>query len=418
MHVRDRVADNGAGEIMGPHRFRNNQRMVPASEAAWQVVADNGMLDIRVDATNGQNRLRDVHTGHEFCNLSSCSYLGLNSHPLVIDAGIAALRAENISGLAMAECRIRLAAAEELEADLSALFGARVLPSISCGVLSAAVLPLLASGHLTDTAPLVVVFDKFAHFSMNFVKPIVADETLVLTCPHNDMEFLADLCKRYPRVAYVCEGVYSTGGRADLVGIRALQERYGMYVYMDDSHGLSTEGAHGVGYARSVFGELDDRTMIVASLAKAFGSTGGIAMIGASGKFDFLYRSGPMGWSQGLRTAAIGTTRGSIAVHRSPELGARQRQLAENIGIFDRRMQGRDVRGAGSHIKFVTVGDNDRAVRLSNELYRRGYYCSAMFFPIVARGQAGVRMMLRGDMTGAMTEDFVAVLEDVLDEFA
>lgn len=402
--------------ITGPHRFRNNQRMVPLSEAAWRLAEDNGMLDIRVDATNGQNRLRDVRTGHEFLNLSSCSYLGLNSHPTVVEAGVRALREEQITGLAMAEFRIRLEAAHRLEEELSALFGTRVLPSISCGVISSAVLPLLASGHLTDSEPLVVVFDKFAHFSMNFVKPVVADEAMVLTCPHNDVEFLADVCRKYPRVAYVCEGQYSTGGLADLEGIRALQDRYGMYVYLDDSHALSTQGPNGEGYARSVFRELDDRTMIVASTAKAFGSTGGIAMIGDSGAFDFLYRSGPMGWSQGLRTAAVGTTLGSIAVHRTPELGERQRRLAENIGIFDRRMADRDVRGAGSHIKFVTVGDNERAVRLSTELYRRGYYCSAMFFPIVPRGQAGIRLMLRGDMTASMTEDFVTVLQDVLDE--
>lgn len=411
------LVDDVVTETMtGPHQFRNNQRMVPLSEAAWRLAADNGMLDIRVDATNGQNRLRDVRTGHEFLNLSSCSYLGLNSHPTVVEAGVSALREERVTGLAMAEFRIRLAAAHRLEEELSALFGTRVLPSISCGVISSAVLPLLASGHLTDSEPLVVVFDKFAHFSMNFVKPVVADEAKVLTCPHNDMEFLEDTCRRYPRVAYVCEGQYSTGGLADLAGIRALQDRYGMYVYLDDSHALSTQGPNGEGYARSVFRELDDRTMIVASTAKAFGSTGGIAMIGDAGAFDFLYRSGPMGWSQGLRTAAVGTTLGSIAVHRTPELGERQRRLAENIGIFDRRMAGRDVRGAGSHIKFVTVGDNERAVRLSTELYRRGYYCSAMFFPIVPRGQAGIRLMLRGDMTASMTEDFVTVLQDVLDE--
>lgn len=411
------VDDEVTAPVMGPHRFRNNQRMVPASEAAWQLAADNGMLDIRVDATNGQNRLRDVRTGHEFLNLSSCSYLGLNSHPTVVEAGVKALRDEQITGLAMAEFRIRLEAVRELEEELSTLFGARVLPSISCGSLSAAVLPLLASGHLTGSDPLVVVFDRFAHFSMNFVKPIVADESLVLTSPHNDMEFLEDICRKYPRVAYVCEGAYSTGGLADLEGIKALQEKYGMYVYLDDSHALSTQGLNGEGYARSVFQELDERTMIVASIAKAFGSTGGIAMLGESSQFDFLYRSGPMGWSQGLRTAAAGTTLGSIAVHRTPELGVRQRRLAENIGIFDRRMKERDVRGTGSHIKFVTVGDNDRAVKLSTELYRRGYYSSAMFFPIVPRGQAGIRLMLRGDMTTTMTEDFVTVLEDVLDEF-
>jgi 7-keto-8-aminopelargonate synthetase-like enzyme len=410
------VDDEVTETVTGPHRFRNNQRMVPASEAAWRLAADNGMLDIRVDATNGQNRLRDVRTGHEFLNLSSCSYLGLNSHPTVVEAGIKALRDEQVTGLAMAEFRIRLETVHRLEEELSALFGARVLPSISCGVISSAVLPLLASGHLTDSEPLVVVFDKFAHFSMNFVKPVVADESRVLTCPHNDMQFLEDICRMYPRVAYVGEGQYSTGGLADLKGIRDLQEKYGMYVYLDDSHALSTQGPNGEGYARSVFRELDDRTMIVASTAKAFGSTGGIAMIGDSGAFDFLYRAGPMGWSQGLRTAAVGTTLGSIAVHRSPELGERQRRLAENIGIFDRRMKDYDVRGTGSHIKFVTVGDNERAVRLSTELYRRGYYCSAMFFPIVPRGQAGIRLMLRGDMTASMTEDFTTVLEHVLDD--
>jgi 7-keto-8-aminopelargonate synthetase-like enzyme len=60
------------------------------------------------------------------------------------------------------------------------------------------------------------------------------------------------------------------------------------------------------------------------------------------------------------------------------------------------------------------LGDNDRAVRLANTLYQRGYYCSAMFFPIVAKGQAGVRLMLRGDMTSAMTEQFASVLDESL----
>ncbi|MFG1914978.1 aminotransferase class I/II-fold pyridoxal phosphate-dependent enzyme [Micromonospora sp. NPDC048898] len=402
---------------MGPHRFRNNQRMVPAGEAAWRLAGEHGMLDIRVDATGGQNRLRDVRTGHEFLNLASCSYLGLNSHPAVVEAGVHALRTENVTGLAMAEFRIRLQAARYLETELSDLFGVPVLPSISCGVLSSAVLPLLASGHLTDSDPLVVVFDRFAHFSMNFVKPVVADETLVLTSPHNDMTFLEDVCRKYPRVAYVCEGAYSTGGLADLEGIRSLQERYGLYVYLDDSHALSTRGPNGEGYARSVFRELDERTMIVASTAKAFGSTGGIAMLGSSGVFDFLYRTGPMGWSQGLRTAAIGTTMGSIAVHRSPELGVRQRQLAANVALFESRMKDYRIGGTGSHIKFVTVGENERAVRLATELYRRGYYTSAMFFPVVPRGQAGIRLMLRGDMTTAMTEGFIDALRDVLDGF-
>lgn len=405
-------------DITGPHRYRNNPKMVPAAEAAWGLSRKHGMLGVVVDTVDGQNRLRDVRTGHEFANLSSCSYLGLNSHPVVVEAGRAALAEEQITGLSMGEFRIRLGIMERLEEELSEHFGAHVLPSVSCGVLSAAILPLLASGHLTDGEPFVVVFDRFAHFSMNFLKPVLADETLVLTCPHNDMQYLEDVCKRYPRVAYVGEGVYSTGGQADLKGIKDLQDRYGMFVYLDDSHALSAVGERGKGYARTVFDVLGSRTIVVASIAKAFGGTGGIAMVGDRDVFAFLYRSGPLAWSQGLRTAAIGTALGALEVHRSPELGKRQRQLVRNVELFDERLRGHALRGTGSHIKFVTVGDNDRAVRLSTELFRRGYYCSAMFFPIVAQGQAGVRMMLRGDMPTELTERFAMDLLEVLADVA
>ncbi|WP_326700034.1 aminotransferase class I/II-fold pyridoxal phosphate-dependent enzyme [Streptomyces sp. NBC_01754] len=401
-------------DVTGPHRHRNNAKSVPAAEAAWGLSRDHGMLGLVVDAAEGQNRLRDIRTGHEFANLSSCSYLGLNSHPTVVEAGRAALAEERITGLSMGEFRIRLGITERLEEELAEHFGTHVLPSVSCGALSAAILPLLASGHLTGSDPLVVVLDRFAHFSMNFLKPVLADETLVLTCPHNDMRYLEDVCKRYPRVAYVGEGVYSTGGLADLEGIKDLQDRYGMFVYLDDSHAVSAVGERGEGYARTVFDVLGPRTIVVASIAKAFGSTGGIAMVGDRAILELLYRSGPMAWSQGMRTAAVGTTLGALEVHRSPEFGRRRRQLDRNVELFDERMRGHELRGTGSHIKFVTVGDNDRAVRLSTELYRRGYYCSAMFFPIVARGRAGVRMMLRGDMPTELTERFADDLLDVL----
>jgi 7-keto-8-aminopelargonate synthetase-like enzyme len=400
--------------IMGPHAHRNNQKMVPASESAWAVAQQNDMLGIRVRAAGGQNHFRDIDTGHEFVNLCSCSYLGLNSHPDVLQGGIDALRNEGITGLSMAEFRIRLGLLEELEQQLADLFEGPVVPAISCSALTAAILPLLGSGHLTDSEPLVVVFDQFAHFSMAFIKPIVADETLVLTCRHNDMEQLEEICKKYPRVAYVCDGVYSVGGVANIEGLLRLQERYGLFLFIDDSHSLSTEGENGAGHVRSRLRELNDRTIIVASIAKAFGSTGGIAMLGSDKLFDFLYRSGPLGWSQSLRTAAIGTTLGSIKVHHSPELRKRQDQLRRNVAAFDAQID-TPQRGNGLHIKVVEVGEQDKAVFLSKELYRRGFYCSAVFFPIVPRGKAGIRIMLRGDLPSDTLQHFVDTLNDVLD---
>ncbi|WP_346729753.1 aminotransferase class I/II-fold pyridoxal phosphate-dependent enzyme [Corallococcus exiguus] len=399
--------------VMGPHLHRNNQKMIPASETAWAVARESNMLNIRVEAVDGQNRLREVDTGHEFANLCSCSYLGLNSHPDVIQGGIDALKREGITGLSMAEFRIRLGLMEQLEEQLADLFGGPVLPAVTSSALTAAILPVLGSGHLTDSEPLVMVFDKFAHFSMAFVKPIVADETRVLNCPHNDMNYLEDVCRKYPRVAYVCDGVYSTGGATDLQALLTLQEKYGLFLYLDDSHSLSTQGKNGEGYIRSRLREMNDRTLIIASIAKAFGSTGGIAMLGSRRHYDFLYRTGPMGWSQSLRTAAIGTSMGSIQVHRSPELAKRQEQLRRNIALFDEHIQ-TEQRGDGLHIKVVEVGEQDKAVKLSRELYKRGFYCSAVFFPIVPVGKAGIRLMLRGDLPTEQVQAFIGHLKEVL----
>lgn len=405
------VREKLASPIVGPHVHRNNQKMIPASERAWRVAQDAHLLGIRVDATRGQNHLRELDTGHEFANLCSCSYLGLNSHPDVLQGGVDALRAEAITGLSMAEFRIRLGLMERLEQELAELYGGPVLPGVTASALTAAILPVLGSGHLTRSAPLVMAFDRFAHFSMQFMRPIVADETRVVTVPHNDMGFLEDLCRRYPRVAYVCDGVYSTGGATDLPALLALQERYGLFLYLDDSHGLSIQGPRGEGYIRARLPSLNERTLIVASIAKAFGSTGGVAMLGSRRHHEFLYRTGPMGWSQALRTAAIGTSLGSLQVHRSPELGARQAQLARNIALFDQHVETAQ-RGDGLHIRIVELGEPDRAVALSRELYQRGFYCSAVCFPIVPRGQAGIRIMLRGDLPTAQVQAFIDHLRE------
>jgi 7-keto-8-aminopelargonate synthetase-like enzyme len=236
---------------------------------------------------------------------------------------------------------------------------------------------------------------------------------MVVTVPHNDMNHLESLCRKYPRVAYVCDGVYSTGGATDLPALLALQEKYGLFLYIDDSHGLAIQGKNGEGYIRSRLPELNERTLIIASIAKAFGSTGGIAMLGSRRHYEFLYRTGPMGWSQALRTAAIGTSLGSIKVHRSPELKRRQDQLARNIALFDHHVETAQ-RGDGLHIKVVEVGEQDRAVTLSRKLYQRGFYCSAVFFPIVPVGRAGIRIMLRGDLPTERVQSFIDHLKGVL----
>lgn len=400
-------------DVTGPRRHRNNSTMLELADPAWRAASEAGLIGVHVDTPDANNRLVVRETGHEFVNMCSVGYLGLNHHPAIIQGAIDALQEAQATWLVVSTTRIRHNLLVQMEEELGELFGAHILPGTSCTALTAGILPLIASGHLTDGEPLVMVFDRFCHFCMSYVKPVCAEETLVLTCDHNDLEYLEEICRKYPRVAYVADGAYSMGGAAALAGLKDLQERYGLFLYIDDSHSLSIMGEHGEGFVRSQL-EMNDRTVIVASLGKGFGTGGGIAMLGNRPMFEFLHRhAGPVGWSQNMSLPLVGASLASAALHRTPELAELQRRLQENIDHFDEVFP-TPFAGNGLPVRRITVGEADDAVRLSAELFERGFYSSAVFFPIVPRGQAGLRIMLRADLTTEKIDEFAAHVKDVL----
>ncbi|WP_395293555.1 aminotransferase class I/II-fold pyridoxal phosphate-dependent enzyme [Kitasatospora hibisci] len=410
-------ATEPAGSVQGPRRYRNAAAMLATADPVWQAAGANGLIGIKVDSESN-NRLIVRESGHEFANMVSCAYLGLNNHPQVAAGAVDALTESRSTWLVTSTTRIRHNLLVRLEDELGELFGAHVLPGASCTSLTAGILPLVASGHLDDRCdgssdgPRVMVFDRFCHFCMAYVKPICADEALVLNCPHNDLNYLEDICRKYPRVAYVADGAYSMGGAAALDGLLELQDRYGLFLYIDDSHSLSIMGERGEGFVRSRL-EMNPRTVIVASLGKGFGTGGGIAMLGNREQFEFLHRhAGPVGWSQNVALPLVGASLGSAAIHRSPELAELQRRLNRNIDLFDELLP-TSFAGNGLPVRRVDVGDAERAVKLSAQLFERGFYSSAVFFPIVPKGEAGLRLMMRADMDERLITEFAGHVKEL-----
>jgi 7-keto-8-aminopelargonate synthetase-like enzyme len=393
------------------HRFRNNISSIKDGNQAWNIALEHGLIDILVDY-DADGRLRRPD-GHRFVNLCSCSYLGLASHPAILEGAIEALRTQGAMDLPISRIRLRLNLLEEFEQQLTDLMGVRTVCAVTCSSATAGVLPLVASGHMTaDGRPRVMVFDKYSHFSMNLIKPICADETEVLTAPHNDLNYLEDVCKKKDRVAYVCDGVYSTGGAAPMKELLALQDRYGLYLFIDDSHSLSSMGKNGEGYARSLMAEVSPLTVIVASLGKGFGTSGGIIMLGDPRFEPVLTRfGGPLAWSQGLNVPSIGASMASIKLHRTPELGRLQRSLQDNMALFD-ELVATPERGNGLPLKVIRVGEAEHAIYASSEILKRGFYTSAVFFPIVRKGEAGLRIMLRADLTADDIRSFAAAVHE------
>lgn len=392
-------------------KFANVEKMVSLSMENWSQATAHGLTRIRV--RRGAGNTLETRDGHRFINMVSCSYLGLDRHPRVIQGAIDAVRAEGALVAGTSRARIAPVLVDEVEDLLSTLLGCEAITTISCTAASAGALPILASGHFTGQRKPLLIFDKHCHFSMNVMKASCGDEAEVLTCEHNDLDFIEDACRKHPVVAYVADGAYSMGGNAPVRELCQLQDRYGLFLYFDDSHSLSMYGARGRGLVRSQLDEMPERMIIVASLAKAFGASGGVIMAARKSQRELLdFVGGPLGWSQTLNAAGLGAIRASAEVHLSDELPRLQTRLREVMACFDELIPTVNA-GNGLPIRIFDLPSVTNAVEGAARLYRRGFYTSAVFFPIVERGRAGLRAMGRADLERADLQAFCRALSEL-----
>lgn len=403
--------------------FRNTAFMINKSRQYFDAAHAAGLMAVQGRSTAGRSVA--LGTGpldhrRQVIDFVRCSYLGLDNHPAIVAAAIEAIEAHHSLHWSCARTRLNFDLLAELEATLSEMFCARVLAFSTVMLANLGAMPLLASGQLTGEKKPIVVFDRIAHISLAYHKPVVADETQVETIAHNDIGALERLCREHPVVVYVCDGVYSMGGNSPIKELRQLQERYGLFLYIDDAHGISVFGRQGEGFARSQFPKvLGDRTIIVASLAKGFGASGGMVMLGTA-EHEALFRrySIPYAFSVAPNLAAVGAALGSCEIHRSSELGERQRRLAQRIKVFDCRVPTAE-QGNPFPIRMIAIGSEAEAIAIARGLLDAGFYTSVTFFPTVAQGSAGIRVCITADHEAGEIERLCdCILERVPDTTA
>ena len=376
-----------------PHRYRNNETAISLGNRFWNKSREQGVSGIIAEYDNG---ILTTRNGHQFQNFCCCSYLDFDRHPHLIEGAIKALRTYGVLDHCIPRTRVQLPALLHLEEQLSKLFKAQTISAISASVASQGFLPLMASGHLSQGKRPLMVFDKQCHVSMAQIKPVCADESEVVTLPHHDLGRLEDYLKTYENVCYILDGSDSLGGYAPVHDLSYLQEKYGLYLFYDDSHSLSIQGRYGEGYIKTHLETLNARTFIVATLNKAFGSSGACLMMDnqPQSHLEIIERfGGALSYSQPMNTAAIGASLASIELHQSPLLKTRQKMLQENIALFDRSLDS-PHKGTDYPIRLIPQKDGESAVSLGRKLFDAGFYTSPVFFPIVAKGQAAIRLMI------------------------
>jgi 8-amino-7-oxononanoate synthase len=378
-----------------PRSIRNTQRMIERADPIFAPAFDAGVMGL--SAKSIERRLVHVKDGQsgtrEVVDFVRCSYLGLDNHPAIIAGAIEAIADYGSLHWSCARTRLNFGLLSDLEENLSDLFQAHVITFSTVLAANLSAMPILASGYLTGGEKPLVVFDRLVHATLAVHKPLVAAETTVLTIDHNDVDMLEQICRTNPIVAFVCDGLYSMGGAAPIDELLRLQRQYGLFLYIDDAHGISLFGSRGEGYARSsIADEFGDRTIIAASLGKGFGASGALLMLGSQRQEDLFRRFAlAFAFSVSINLAGVGGAIASANLHRTQELLDRQIALGERIKQFDAMIETEQT-SLPFPIRTIMLGDERAAISAARRLLDRGLYTSAIFFPTVAEGRAGLRV--------------------------
>jgi len=341
-------------------------------------------------------RLITLH-GRPHVNFGSCSYLGLETDLRLKNAACDAVSRYGVQ-FASSRAYVSCPPYAELESLLGTMFGAPLVVAQTTTLAHFAALPILIG---KDDA---VVCDQLVHHSVQSVLPTLqAAGTVCRFVRHNRIDRLAEavgvLAARHRRVWYLADGIYSMhGDPAPFAALRELMaQNERLCLYVDDSHGVSWSGKHGRGLFLDQ-GALPPRTVMVASLAKAF-SAGGAVLAFPDAETARLVRTcgTTMIFSGPLQPALLGAALASARIHLSAELATRQSKLAERITLFNRLAEAHGLplgSPAATPIRFVGVGDNDATYALVADLMRGGFYLNTAVFPAVPRGHGGLRVAL------------------------
>ena len=359
--------------------------------------------------------------GKQVISFTNCSYLGFDTDPEVVKA------AQELLGnwgthVCCARSRLSIEPLTRLEQRLSKLFGSPAITFPSVTSTHAAVLPLLASGALlkegVSSRPPKFIFDRFAHASMQVLKPIIRQTAQVITIGHNDLQALESelaLCRANNQVCiYLCDSVYSMGGVAPLRELLRLHDEYGLYLYVDDAHGTSIYGRQGQGYVGSVIGAKWPAGLFATfSLAKGFGCNGGGVIVPSKAAEEMVRFYGQTySFSGPLDFAMVGAALKVLDFHEDGTVLDLQNSLRSKVALLD------DALGSGkeldfSPIRMLAVGDELKAIEIGERLLERGFYVPVVFYPVVPWGLAQLRVCVTVRHEDAALKEFCSVINEM-----
>ncbi|MGH7611615.1 MAG: glycine C-acetyltransferase [Candidatus Dormibacteria bacterium] len=338
-----------------------------------------------------------VIDGQRLINLSSNNYLGLNTHPHLIEAAVRATKTWGAGSGAVRTIAGTQALHEELEQRLALFKGTQAALTLQSGYT--ANLAVLGSVLGEQDA---VVSDELNHASI--IDGIRLTKARRYLFAHKDMGALAERLQQAQRdgnrrILVVTDGVFSMDG--DIAPLPAIVERaeaVGAAVMVDDAHASGVLGRNGRGSVDHF--QLEGRVEIqVGTLSKAVGVLGGYVAGSQALRDTLIHLARPFLFSTSHPPAVAASCIAALEVMEAePQL---QERLWDNSRYFKERLTalGFDCGHSETPITPVIVGEAERAMRLSDELRQRGVFAQGIGFPTVARDRGRVRTIVTAGHT-------------------
>lgn len=352
--------------------------------------------------------------GKKIIMIGSNNYLGLTSHPEVIDAAREAVLKYGSGCSGSRFLNGTLDTHVLLEQELAEFLGTEEVVTFSTGFQSNLAIISAIAGR-TD----YILCDKENHASiydgcrLSFAK--------MLRYNHSDMEDLERLIKTVPETAgilIVTDGVFSMSGDiCKLPEIVKIAKKYGARVMVDDAHGLGVLGAHGRGTAEH-FGLEKDVDIVMGTFSKSLASLGGYMAASAEVCEYVRHNSRPFIFSASITPASVASARAALAIlKREPERVARLKEIAnymrkrlkeEGVAIIDT--------GSGTPIIPIYTYENLRTFVACQKLFDRGVYVNPTISPAVPVGQSLIRTSYMATHTEEQMDIAARKIKEVLEE--
>ena len=341
--------------------------------------------------TTPQAAVIQTTEGKEVLNFCSNNYLGLSSHPVVLEAAKAAIDSH---GFGMSSVRFICGTQDihkTLEHKLSEFLHTEdtILYAAAFDANGGVFEPLLNEQD-------AIISDELNHASI--IDGVRLCKAQRYRYKNNNMEDLEEQLKASSGARFkliVTDGVFSMDGYvAQLDKICDLADQYGAMVMVDECHATGFIGKTGRGTIelKNVLGRVD---IITGTLGKALGGAMGGFTSGRKEIVELLrQRSRPYLFSNSLAPSIVGA---SIAVMDMLSASSDLRdKLEANIIRFKTGIKaaGFDIKDGDSAIVPVMLYDAKLAQDFADALLQEGIYVIGFFYPVVAKGQARIRVQL------------------------